>query len=166
MKFPTAVLLCAALSAAIAACSDGASAQTDAKKLAATLSGADKIAADKNPQCQLFTPAELTKLGGIAVGPGQDAGMGTACQWMAQSGHGYTMINVVPARYHEPHSGAPGFRKLPDVGTRGFVENDGGWRAGAIVGTNSIVAEISGGGATDASAIALLKETIKRRAAK
>ncbi|MCU1383196.1 MAG: hypothetical protein JWL71_1893 [Acidobacteria bacterium] len=59
-------------------------------RMAATLSGADKIAADKNPQCQLFTPADF--------------------------------------------------------------------------GSNSIVAEISGGGATEASAIALLKETIKREA--
>jgi hypothetical protein len=166
MTFPRMILACAVLAAAMAACSGGASAQTAATKLAETLSGADKIAADKNPQCQLFTPAELTKLAGIPVGPGRDAGMGTACQWMAQSGHGYTMINVLPARYHEPHSGAPGFKKLPDVGTRGFVENDGGWRAGAIVGANSVIAEISGTGATEASAIALLKETIKRKAAK
>jgi hypothetical protein len=166
MTFPRMIFVCSALTAAMAACSGGASAQTDATKLAATLSGADKIAADKNPQCQLFTPADLSKLVGVPLEPGRDAGMGTACQWMAQSGQGYTMINVVPARFHEPHSGAPGFKTLTDVGTRGFVENDGGWRAGAIVGANSIVAEISGGGATEASAIALLKETIKRKAGK
>jgi hypothetical protein len=60
--------------------------------MAATSSGADKIAADKNPQCQFFTPADL--------------------------------------------------------------------------GSDSVVAEISGGGATEASAIALLEETIKRGAGK
>ncbi len=163
---PTIILACSVLAAAMTACGGGASAQTDAQKLAATLSGEDKVAADKNPQCQLFTPAELTKIVGMPLGPGRDAAMGTGCQWMARSGSGFAMIQVVPARYHEPHSGAPGFKKLPDIGTRGFVENDLGWNAGAIIGAESIVASVKGEGANEATAIALLKETIKRKAGK
>jgi hypothetical protein len=163
---PTIILACSVLAAALTACGGGASAQTDARKLAATLSGEDKVAADKSPQCQLFTPAELTKVVGMPLGPGRVAAMGTGCQWMARSGDGFAMIQVVPARYHEPHSGAPGFKKLPDVGSRGFVENDLGWNAGAIIGAESVVVKVSGDTANEATAIGLLKETIKRTAGK
>jgi hypothetical protein len=163
---PAMMLACGVLAAAMSGCGGGASAQPDAKKLAAELTGEDKVAADKNPECQLFTPAELTRIVGTPLGPGRVAAMGTGCQWMARSGSGFAMIQVVPARYHEPHSGAPGFKKLPDVGTRGFVENDLGWNAGTIVGAESIVTKVDGEGANEATAIALLKETIKRKAGK
>jgi hypothetical protein len=162
----TIILACAVLASAMTACGGGTSAQTDAQKLAATLSGEDKIAADKSPECQLFTPAELTKIVGTPLGPGRVAAMGTGCQWMARSGSGFAMIQVVPARYHEPHSGAPEFKELPDIGTRGFVENDLTWRAGAIIGAESVNASVDGAGANEATAIALLKETIKRKAGK
>jgi hypothetical protein len=155
-----------ALVAPMTACGGGASAQTNAQKMAATLSGDDKIAADKNPQCQLFTPAELTKVVGMPLGPGRNAAMGTGCQWLALSGDGFAMVQVVPARYHEPHSGAKGFKKLPEIGSRGFVENDLGWGAGAIIGAESIVVSVNGTAANEATAIALLKETIKRKAGK
>ena len=51
------------LAGALIACGgSGCSAgQTEAKKAAAALTGEDKIAADKNPQCKLFTAAELAK---------------------------------------------------------------------------------------------------------
>jgi hypothetical protein len=150
----------------LTACGGGASAQTNAQKMAATLSGEDKIAADKNPQCQLFTPAELTKVVGMPLGPGRVAAMGTGCQWLALSGDGSAMVQVAPARYHEPHSGAPGFKKLPEIGTRGFVENDLGWRAGAIAGAQTVVVQVSGTAANEETAITLLKETIKRKADK
>jgi hypothetical protein len=74
------------------------------------------------------------------------------------------MIQVVPARYHEPHKGANGFKKLPDVGTQGFVEMSmGGWNAGAITGPQAIVVAVRGPAASEATAIALLKEVIERR---
>jgi hypothetical protein len=157
----TRVLSCLVFAALLTGCGGG---QTDAQKMAATLSGADKIAADKNPQCKLFTPAELSKFVGTPLSPGKDAAMGSGCQWEAVSGTGSAMIQVVPADYHEPHSGAKGFRNVPDVGTRGFVEQElGGWNAGAISGTESVVVSIDGSAATDSTAIELLKETIKRR---
>jgi hypothetical protein len=160
----TTVLACCLAAGLVAACSEGgANAQTDPKKLADALRGDDKAAADKNPQCKLFTPAELEKFVGTPLSAGQNAAMGTGCQWMARSGDGNALIQVVPARYHEPHSGAPHFRKLPDVGTRGFVEQDLGWNAGAIIGPESIVVSVSGPAANETTAIALLKATIERR---
>ncbi len=161
---PTRVMACWVLAAVMAVWGGGASAQTDPQKLAAALSGADKGAAAKNAQCKLFTPAELAKFVGMPLSAGSVAAMGTGCQWLAGSGSGSAMIQVVPARYHEPHSGAPGFKKLPDIGKQGFVENDMGWNAGAIVGVESIVVSVSGPAANAATAIALLKETIARKA--
>jgi len=161
----TTTLACCLLAGALTACCGGdAAAQTSAKKTAADLTGQDKIAADKNPQCKLFTPAELAKYVGEPLSPGHDAAMGSGCQWEGRSEEGNAMIQVVPARYHEPHKAAKGFRKLADVGTQGFVEMSmGGWNAGAITGAHSVVVSVHGPSASDANAIALLKETIKRR---
>ncbi|MCU1384407.1 MAG: hypothetical protein JWL71_3104 [Acidobacteria bacterium] len=155
---------CCLLAAALTGCGgSGADAQS-AAKTAAALTGEDKIAAEKNPQCHLFTAAELAKYGGEPLSPGHDAAMGTGCQWMGPTGNGSVMIQVVPARYHEPHKGAKGFKTLPDVGTQGFVEMSlGGWDAGAITGPQAVVVSVSGPAASEANAIALLKETINRR---
>ena len=139
-------------------------AQSNAEIAAAALAGRDKLTAENSPECKLFTVAELTKYVGVPLVSGQVAAMGTACQWTNKAGSGSVMIQVAPARYHEPHTGAKSFRKLPDVGTRGFVEESmGGWNAGAISGDKTIVVSVQGAAATDATAIALLKETIKRR---
>jgi hypothetical protein len=74
------------------------------------------------------------------------------------------MIQVVPARYHEPHKGAAGFKNVPEVGTEGFVERSmGGWNAGAIAGPQAVVVAVQGPAASEADAIALLMETIRRR---
>jgi hypothetical protein len=153
------------ISALIAGCGSGYSAgQTEAKKAAAALTGEDKIAADKNPQCKLFTAAELAKYVGEPLSPGHDAAMGTGCQWDGHSPGDSAMIQVVAARYHEPHKGANGFKKLPDVGTQGFVEMSmGGWNAGAITGPQAVVVAVQGPAASEANAIALLKEVINRR---
>ena len=158
------ILACCLVAATMTVCAQGAAAQTDPQKLAAALRGEDQAAADKNPQCKLFSPGELSKFVGMPLAPGRVAAMGSGCQWLASSGDGSALIQVVPARYHEPHSGAPGFKKLPDIGNRGFVENDMGWRAGAITGSESVVVSVSGPAANAATAIALLKETITRKA--
>jgi hypothetical protein len=155
---------CCLFAAALTACGgrDDA-ARTDANKTAAALAGGDRPAAATNPQCTLFTPAELAPFVGAPLASGHDAAMGTGCQWEA-SGDASAMIQVVPARYHEPHKGAEGFKKLPDVGTRGFVEQSmGGWNAGAITGAHAVVVSVRGPAASEATAVALLRDTIKRR---
>jgi hypothetical protein len=160
----TTTIACCLFAAALSACGGtGASAQS-ASKTAAALTGEDKIRADKNPQCHLFTPAELAKYVGEPLSPGQDAAMGTGCQWLGRSDNANAMIQVAPARYHEPHKGAAGFKWLPEIGTRGFVETAmGGWNAGAITGEKTVVVSVGGPSASEANAIALLTETIKRR---
>lgn len=144
----------------------GSDAKSEAQKTAAALRGEDKVEAANNPQCKLFTPAELKKYVGATLSAGHDAAMGTGCQWTA-SGDTSAMIQVVPARYHEPHSGAPGFRKVSDAdsgGTKGFVEQSiGDWNAGAISGSEAVMVSVGGPAASDASALALLRETIARR---
>ena len=148
----------------LGACGGGASsAQTDAQKVAAALTGDDKQAAADNPQCKLFTRAEAAKYIGEPVSAGQNA-MG-GCQWVANGGSGNVMVIVVPARYHERPTLADGFKEEPEVGTKGFVARDmGGWVAGAIVGTEAVRVVVAGATASQASAIALLKESIKRHA--
>ena len=160
---PAKILACCLFVTAMIVCHLDAAAQTDPEKLAAALRGEDRLAADKSPQCKLFTLGELSKFVGMPLAPGRVAAMGSGCQWVASSGDGSALIQVVPARYHEPHSRAPGFKKLSDIGTRGFVENDMGWNAGAIIGSESIVVSVTGPAANAATAIALLKETITRK---
>lgn len=161
----TTALGCCLLAVVVTACGGGgAAAQADAKKTAAALTGKDQVAPLNNPQCELFAPAELAKFVGVPLSPGANAAMGTGCQWVASSGDGSVMIQVVPARYHEPHRGAEGFKKLPDVGSQGFVEEAlDGWNAGAITGAQAVVVSVGGPAANEATAIALLKETIARR---
>jgi hypothetical protein len=161
----TTTATCCLLAAALTACGGtGAATQTDARKTAASLTGEDRVAADKNPQCHLFTPAELAQYVGEPLSPGHDAAMGTGCQWPGRSEGASAMIQVVPARYHEPHTGAQGFKRLPDVGTQGFVEMSmGGWNAGAITGAHAVVVLVQGPAASERTAVAFLTEAIKRR---
>ena len=70
------------LAGLLAACG-GPSAKSDAQKTAAALSGEDKIEAANNPQCKLFSPAELKKYVGATLSAGHDAAMGSGCQWTA-----------------------------------------------------------------------------------
>lgn len=138
--------------------------QTDAQKLAATLSGDDQAAAANNPLCKLFTRAEIAKYLGETVSAGRNAGMGTGCQWPADDDSGDVIVQIVPSRYHSRPSAMPGFKELA-VGTRGFVSPEGdGWTAGAIVGTDAIVVSVEGAAASEANTVALLKDTIERHA--
>jgi hypothetical protein len=159
---PTITALSCFVIGLLTACG-GAAAQSNAKAVTDALTGEEKLAADHSPQCRLFTPAELARYAGEPLGPGRVAAMGTGCQWLAR-GDASVLIQVAPARYHEPHKGAPGFRQLPEIGSRGFVEQSlGAWNAGAISGEKTVVVSVRGKDVTDATAIALLKETIARR---
>ncbi len=155
----TATVLAAA--ALLGACGDPSAAR-DAKATAAALTGDAKGAAGGNPVCALFTPADLAAFIGEPVNAGENAAMGTGCQWTAKDESGSVMVQIVDARNHNPITGAPAFREVPDVGERGYVANDVGWTAGAIQGASAIVVTTDGKSASDATAIALLKETLKR----
>ena len=52
---------------------------------------------------------------------------------------------------------------MPGIGTKAWVAPDADWSAGALVDTEAVVVALRGTKATEASAIALLQEVIKRR---
>jgi hypothetical protein len=153
------------LSAMVLAASSVGAADVDPKKLMDQLTGDAKGSAAGNPHCKLFTPAEVAKYLGQPVEAGQNAAGGSGCQWSAKKDDSAdAMVQVVPARYFVAPSQAKGFRRLPSIGSKGFVAQDwGGFSAGAIVGDAGIVVNVSGKTAKEDAAIALLEKTIKRR---
>lgn len=152
---------CVVSSYFLAACGN---ANREAQKTAAILTGDDKKAAGDNPQCKLFSAADAARYIGEPAAAGQNAAMGMGCQWVARDGSGDMIVSVVPARYHEKPSLAKGYKALADVGTEGFVAPYlDGWLAGAIVGEEALRVSVAGAGASESTAIELLKETLKRR---
>jgi hypothetical protein len=140
--------------------------KTEAEKEASVLRGDAKGAAVNNPRCKLFSAAEASRYIGATVGSMENAGAGFGCQWAVGGGKGSMMVSVLAARYHEPPKLAQGFKKLPDVGVQGFVVPEmGGWGAGCILGTQAIRVSLDGKGASEATVIELLKETMKRQTA-
>lgn len=153
------------LSLLLSGCGGPDSAGEAARKTASALTGDDKAAAANNPQCKLFTQAEVAKYVGEPVAAGRNAAMGSGCQWLATDGGGNVMVQIVPSNYHERPSLVEGFKELAGVGTRGFVapETDG-WTAGTIVGKDAIVVSVEGAAASEANTVALLKDVIGRHA--
>lgn len=134
----------------------------DPKRTAETITAHDKKNPKAlNPQCKLFTPAEVSKFAGMALGaPGNATG---GCIWSATKGEAEVMLNVVPASYHPEPKLAKGYHTLPEVGAKGNVRPEmGGWSASAIQGENSVSAHVSGPSSSEANVVALLKEALKR----
>jgi hypothetical protein len=149
----------------LAACG-GSNVPQDAQKTADALTGDAKGAAADNPNCKLFTPAELETWIGEPVKAGANAGMGNGCQWAAADGEGDVMVVAVPSNYAEVPKLADGFRDMPELGEKGYVAPElGGWVAGAILGKEFVKVSVAGVKASADNAIALFKETAKRRPA-
>lgn len=150
----------------LAACNKSpSSVPPGAQQAADVLTGDNKGEADANPQCRMFTTAEIESYGGAPVGAGTNAAMGTGCQWPGAhgDGNGTVMLQIAPAADHEPPSAAQGFKELADIGSEGFVVPEmGGWHAGAIQGKNSINVTTSGPAASEQKTIEFLREAIKR----
>ena len=68
---------------------DKSEAPTEAKQLAAALTGDAKGEADANPVCKLFDGEEMSQYSGAKLAAGTNAAMG--CQWASQDGNGMTM---------------------------------------------------------------------------
>ncbi len=139
--------------------------KSDAEKLARVLKGDDKNSAANNPVCKLFTKAEASAYIRATVKTFVNAAGGSGCQWEVGDGNGRMLIQVVPQDYFESPSRMKGYKELPDLGRKGFVAPDQGWTAGAIIKGEGVYADIDSKGATEAKAIELFKETLKRRAA-
>ena len=137
--------------------------QPDPRKLKDQLTGDSRASASANPQCKLFTQADISALVGAKLGPGENAAGATGCSWTDKDYESSALIQVVPARFFpEPHL-VKGFRRLPGIGTKAWVAPDADWSAGALVDTEAVVVALRGKKATEASAIALLQEVIRRR---
>ena len=135
----------------------------EAKETAAVLTGDAKGAASDNPVCKLFTVSEVSGYAGNALKAGENAAMGTGCQWATDGGEAMVMVQAVPTKYADDPSLAPGYKKLPDIGEKGYVAKDmGGWVAGAIGTKDFVKISVVGPKASEASATALLKEALKR----
>ena len=157
------LVVAAAVVLVMAGCSPSA-APADAKKLAEVLTGDAKGSAASNPVCKLFSAAEASAYAGIKLAAGDNAAMGTGCQWANADGDGMTMVQVVPMKYADSPSGAPGFRELPNLGKRAYVAKDmGGWVSGAPQGEEFVIVVVAGPKASEQTAIALMDETLKRR---
>ena len=144
--------------------SDDGTVPKNAQETADVLTGDAKGSAADNPVCKLFTNEEAGAYIGEPVTDGQNAGAGTGCQWPAKDDSGDAMVVVVPADFAEVPSLADGYKEVPGVGEKGFVVPElGGFAAGAVVGKEFVKASVAGSGASADQAVALLKETIKRR---
>ena len=156
-------LLTACTILAAATISSTASAQ-DPRKTADVLTGNAKGTAANNPVCKLFTPAEAAKYVGEPVGAPENAALGSGCQWAAKDDDGDMLVQVVAASYHEEPTQAKGFQRVAELGPRAFVVPElGGWKAATVRGQESLIVSVSGPGASQQTAVALLKELLSRR---
>ncbi|MEO9103106.1 MAG: hypothetical protein ABJB17_02640 [Burkholderiales bacterium] len=135
----------------------------DPNKLKDQITGDAKGPAAANPQCKLFTVAEITALVGAPVGPGENAAGGLGCSWHSKDYAARASVSVVPPNYFPEPSGVRGFKPLPGIGSRGWAAPDDGWSAGAVVQDMGVVVVISGKAATEASVVGMLRQAIERR---
>lgn len=137
--------------------------QTNPNKLKDQLTGDAKGTAAANPQCKLFTQAEVAAYVGMPVGAGQNNSAGAGCRWSYKEYEAWATVSVVPPNYFPEPTEVKGFKRLPAVGKKAWVAPDSGWSAGALVGDAAIVVVVYGKKASEASAVSMLQEAIKRR---
>lgn len=163
---PAAAIVRAALAGLLtAAFAAGAAAQTpNPQALKDRLTGDAKGSAAANPQCRLFTPAEIGKWLGATVGAGENAGGGSGCSWVDKDYEVQAIVNVIGARHYVEMSGAKGFKRLTGIGRKAWVAADAGWTAGALLEDDAaIIVNLDSKKATEATVVAFLQEAIQRR---
>ncbi len=152
----TALIVCCVLAACSRSRGDALN-TADALRSSTSATGA----ASTDPVCRLYSSDDAAHYIGEPAKDGE-LSMG-GCQWMAEQGQGNMMVQVVPVRYNEKPEGSRGYRVLSGVGSDAFVSTSmDGWLAGAVVGKKAVRASVAGKDASETTAIALLKETIKR----
>lgn len=135
----------------------------DPNKTKDQLTGDAKGSAAANPQCKLFTPAEIAKYLGVSVGAGKNAAGGAGCDWTDKEFEGQALLTVVgPSQYTEP-SAVKGFKRLPGIGKKAWVAPDSGWSAGALLDDAVVLVNLDSKKASETAVVAFLQETVKRR---
>jgi hypothetical protein len=141
-----------------------ASAQTnDPNKVKDQLTGDANGRATSNPQCKLFTPVEISAYLGSSVGAGQNAAGGAGCSWSDKDYEAQAIVTVVGPEYFPEPSLVKGFKRLQGIGKKAWVAPDSGWSAGALLDDSAVVVNLDSEKASEASVVALLQETLKRR---
>ena len=135
-----------------------------AKKTADALTGDAKTSAANNPQCKLFTLAEIQNYTGKPVKAGRNAAGATGCQWvMTTNENSYLIVQVLPADYYQdPPKNAT---MLGDVGKKGYVVQnlEHTWNAAAFQGDEVVMVVTDGPIASEKATVDILRETLKRR---
>lgn len=149
--------------------------------LLAAIGGRSAAQAEENAQCKLFTQNEASAYVGASVGTaksGFQPGI-SGCSWSDEGTGNKMSVDVLPAgnALQLPQWGVEGwdgFRAVPGIGAKAYVARTptlnvmgrtigGDWQAGAIVGSDYVVVGIRGPKGNADAAVALLKDTIKRR---
>jgi hypothetical protein len=128
--------------------------------------GGSAVAAS-NPLCGLFTTDEVQTMLGVPVGPGEDAALGTGCQWSGDStlNATYLQIQVIDdPSYYVEQSGGEGFEQVSGIANAAFVIPElGGWAGGAQSDSSTYAIAINGGSASKDAAISLLRQLVERQ---
>ena len=130
-------------------------------------SGAAATAGAASAYCSLFTVDEVKAILGADVNAGEDAALGTGCQWSDGEGGVMLQIQVIDdPTFFVAETGAEGYEELSGIGVAafsvpGFV--DGEWSASAQTATGTYYVTVRGTATTVTTAVDLLKELIARR---
>jgi len=91
-----------------------------------------------------------------------DKPQSSQCTWDSKrEGAGFLMVQIVPARYYEPHRGAD-YTPLSGIGDKAFFVTDLGFLASAVKGSKAIAITLRGGSSTRATAISALKMLVRK----
>lgn len=130
-------------------------------------SGAASPAGGASAYCSIFTVDEVKAILGADVKAGEDAALGTGCQWNDGEGGVMMQIQVVDdPSFFVAETGAQGYTELSGIGVAAFSVPglvDGEWSASAQTKTGTYYATVRGKATTVQTAVDLLKELIKRR---
>jgi hypothetical protein len=96
----------------------------DPKRLKDQLTGDAKGSAASNPQCKLFTPAEISAYLGTPVGAGQSAAGGAGCSWTDKADEVQAIVTVVGPNYFPEPKLVKGYKTLPGLGKKAWVAPD------------------------------------------
>lgn len=130
-------------------------------------SGAASPAGEASAYCSIFTVDEVKAILGADVNAGEDAAVGTGCQWSDGEGGVMMQIQVIDdPTFFVAETGAQGYEELSGIGVAAFSVPglvDGEWSASAQTATGTYYATVRGKATTVQTAVDLLKELIKRR---
>ncbi|HYO41911.1 MAG TPA: hypothetical protein VES19_01825 [Candidatus Limnocylindrales bacterium] len=130
-------------------------------------SGVASPAGAASTYCSIFTLDEVKAILGADVNAGEDAALGTGCQWNDGDGGALMQIQVIDdPTYFVAETGAEGYEELSGIGVAAFSVPglvDGEWSASAQTANGTYYVTVRSSTTTVTTAVDLLTELIKRR---